>query len=193
MKKTIQISIAVLFLLGATVVPAAAKGRVIVIPAGFVSGVHFGVVQGESIPALGFSYYASSELLVAEFIECVGFSVTFVDKEGNVVLKLSPEVVRQLWTEPTPVISGYLFASTGTERSSYSRAHWSIVMPELSYGDYEVHTVLQFAHALTSGCDKDGDGKPDMYLPDDYNMEYVVYLHVRAPDSLGGGLPNMTY
>lgn len=193
MKKTIQISIVVLFLLGAAAFPASAQGQVILIPAGFVSGLHYSVVRGEGIPSLGISYYASSEALVAEFIECVRFSVSFIDMDGNFVLKLTPEAVQQLWTEPTPVVSGYLFASTGIERSAYSRAHWGISMPDLPNGDYEVHTLIEFEHALSRGCDLNRDGLPDVFLPEDYNKEYVVYVHVGGPEGMGGGLPSMAF
>jgi hypothetical protein len=182
MKKALQISMMVFMLLCASVNGAIAQSpKLVTIPAGFKNGEHFYIVRGQDIPVIGNSYIASSQNLVKEFINSVSFNVTVMDAEENVVMRLTPETVRQLWSQPNLEVSGYLYFSTKLMRSSFSQSHWSITLPDLADGSYELHTKVELTKELSRGCDLNGDGLEDIYLPEDYNHEFVVYVHIYSP------------
>ena len=174
MKKKMLMIIALLILIATTASTVSAEAQMVMVPSGFVDGEHFTVVNGHGYPGIGNFYYAAYPSLVQDFIDCVDFTVTFIDSDGDVVLKLTPEVVRQLWSEPTPQISGDLYPGI----RSLSWATWRVPLAELPPGDYEMRTELEFAHEVEKGCDMDGDGEDDTYLPEDFNKEYVVYIHI---------------
>lgn len=150
----------------------AAEGFMTVIPAGFVDGKHYTIQQGQNYPAIGFSYIAAEQGLVQEFIDRVDFTITFQDTEGNVLLKLTPDVVRQLWSKPSRA------QQTIHNISPQSMAYWKVPLAVLPPGEYEMHTVVNIPETITNGLDCDCNGWYDVFSPDVYNKEYIVYIHI---------------
>ena len=177
MKKIILILVTLVIVLLVSTPVAAADKRMVMIPAGFVDGRHYTVNIGESYPVIGYSYIASDQSLVQEFIDKTNFTVTFMDTDGNVVLKLTPEVVRQLWSKPT--------RNKYTKYSFYpqSTAQWKVSLAVLPPGEYEMHTEVNIPEALTNGMDCDSDGKWDIFSPEAYNGKYVAYIDIQKPKS----------
>jgi hypothetical protein len=173
MRKLLLILVTGLFFLVIGVTSASAQTQAVLIQAGFVDGKHYSIA-GQSYPTIGYTYMAADQYLVQEFIDNVNFSVTFLDPEGNTVLKLTPEVVRQLWSDPT--MTQFLIH----HGSTLSRAYWKVPISELPPGDYEMHTIICLPFALSTEYDANGDGEFDVLLPEDCNREYVVYIHITS-------------
>jgi hypothetical protein len=111
---------------------------------------------------------ACSPGLVRAFTTAINFEVML---DGEQLLM--PEDVDDLWgaieiydDPPSP-----FEACLG--KAPRARAQWRYVLDDLPAGTYEVRTWWWMHHTVTDGGDTDGDGKPDLFTPENFYGETV--------------------
>ena len=58
------------------------------------------------------------------------------------------------------------------------RASWQYPLTELGPGEYELHSRIWTDHPLIDGGDYDGDGKPDLFTPEDLYRDTLNTISV---------------
>jgi hypothetical protein len=83
---------------------------------------------------------------------------------------LTSDQVDDLWGQVQPSPVSYEFC---IQEPKPHFAEWRYVLADLPPGEHELRSTITVTHPVHDGNDYDGDGKPDMFTPDNFYRETV--------------------
>ena len=100
--------------------------------------------------------------LVQAYIKASNYELALDD-----VLLLTPEQVDELWGPPEPFVPDPPYEDVCPGKTRPMRARWRHPLSGLAPGSYQLHSLIWTDHPLIDGGDYDGDGRPDLFQPED--------------------------
>ena len=175
MKKSVFSVMLILLLLAGLVVATGAAGdepeEVRIYP--WLAGLTYDILPGQ-VGVIRYGWAACNPGLVGVFIGASNFEETL---EGELILM--PEDVDGLWGEIQIFEELPPFAEDCMGKGRPASAHWQHFLTALDPGVYELRSRMWMDHTLVDGADNDGDGKIDVFRPEDlyYDTVNTIIVH----------------
>lgn len=154
----------------ATAAAASEPEEVIITP--WMDGQEYTIGPGQ-LGVIRAGWGACSRGLVQAYINASNYELSLND-----TTLLTPEQVDELWGPMGPFVPAPPNEDACPGNTKPMRASWQYPLTDLAPGTYTLHTLIWIDHPLIDGGDYDGDGKPDLFTPENlyYNTENTIIV-----------------
>lgn len=175
-KALVSLALVMLLVAGLVISTAAVASEpeeVIIVP--WRDGVTYEIGPGQ-LGVIQSGWGACTGGLVQSYIKASNYELAL---DG--VPLLTPEQVNELWGPMGPFVPAPPYEDACPGKAKPMRASWRYPLTGLGPGVYELHSLIWTDHPLIDGGDYDGDGRPDLFWPEDLYRDTLNTIIVVGP------------